>query len=212
MTIKRLGKTDFRWGDIPAMVPQADRDKILDDASKLYTDVKVPERDREFVKENMSLDLAAEDFLDEDVSEVMVSGIWDNIQDLKPEPFGAKRKAPEPESSDDEESLASSIDSSGDDAEPEHLADTHRIETCKLVTGKAKKSWFHVVDPADDGLGERWKLNCNINLWRATATSGDLGKMKDTGKPFCPICTTLWPLHIRQSFTVATTARTLRGS
>ena len=93
LTIKRLGKTDFHWGDIPTAVAQADRDKILDDASKLYTDVKVPERDREFVKENMSLDLAAEDFLDEDVSEVMVSGIWDNIHDLKPEPFGAKQKA-----------------------------------------------------------------------------------------------------------------------
>ena len=121
-------------------------------------------------------------------------------------------KTPEIESSDDEESLASSIDSSRDDAVLEHLADIHRIETCKLVTGKAKKSWVHVVDPADDGLGDRWKLNCNINLWRATATSGDLGKMKDMGKPFCPICTTLWPSHIRQSITVATTAGTLRGS
>ena len=152
------------------------------------------------------------DFLDEAVSEVNAPGIWDNIHDLKPEPFGAKWKAPEPESSDDEESLASSIDSSGDDAEPEHLADIHWIETCKLVTGNAKKSWVHVVDPADDGLGDRWKLNCNINLWRATATSGDLGKMKDTVQPFCQICTTLWPSHIKQSITVATTARTLRGS
>ena len=35
LTIKRLDKTDFSWGDIPATVPQADRDKILDDASKL---------------------------------------------------------------------------------------------------------------------------------------------------------------------------------
>ena len=77
--------------NVMRMVPQADRDNILDDASKLYTDVKVPERDREFVKENMSLDLAAEDFLHEDVSEVVVSGIWDNIHDFKPEPFGAKQ-------------------------------------------------------------------------------------------------------------------------
>ena len=111
-----------------------------------------------------------------------------------------------------EPTLASSIDSNVDGAEPEHLADVHRIETCKLVTSKYKKAWFHVVDPADDGLGERWKLNCNINLWRATATSGDLGKMTGTGKPSCQTCTTLWPLHIRQSTTVATTSRTLRGS
>ena len=174
--------------------------------------MKVPERDREFVKECMSLDLAADDFLDEDVSGVKAPGIWDKIHDLKPDQSGIEHKAPEPESSDSEDSSASSIDSSGDDVEPEHLADIHRIESCRLVTGKAKKSWVHVVGPADDGLGDRWMLNCNINLWRATATPGDLGKMKDMGKPFCPICTTLWPPHIRQSVTVATTARTLRGS
>jgi hypothetical protein len=114
LTIKRLGKTDFRWGDIPAIVQKADRDKMLDDASKLYTDVKVPERDREFVTENMSLDLPAEDFLDEDVS----TGIWNTIHDLKPEPTGATQPGPEPETSDEEASLASSIDSSGDDAGP----------------------------------------------------------------------------------------------
>ena len=153
----------------------------------------------------MSLDLPADAFLDDDVS----ASIWNNIHGLKPEPSGAKPQAPEPETS-DEESLASSINSSGDDAEPEHLADIHRIETSKLVTGKAKKSWVHVVDPADDGLGDRWMLNCNIKLWRATATPGDLLKMKDTGKPFCPTCTSLWPLHIKQSFVVATRG-TLRG-
>ena len=153
----------------------------------------------------MSLDVAADAFLDEDIS----AGIWENIHNLKPD---QEKKAPGPETSDDEESLASSIDSNGDGAEPEHLADVHRIETCKLVTSKYKKAWFHVVDPADDGLGERWKLNCNINLWRATATSGDLGKMTGTGKPSYQTCTTLWPLHIRQSTTVATTSRTLRGS
>ena len=207
LTIKRLGKTDFRWGDIPAIVQKADRDKILDDASKLYTDVKVPERDREFVTENMSLDLPAEAFLDEDVS----AGIWNTIHGLKPEPTGATPPAPEPGTSDEEESLASSIDSSGDDAGPEHLADIHRIETSKLVTGKSNKSSVHVADPADDGLSDRWELNCSIGLWRATATSGDLLKMKDTGKPFCPTCTSLWPLHIKQSITVATRGA-LRGS
>ena len=75
LTIKHLNKTDFSWGDIPATVPQADRDKILDEASKLYTDVKVPERDREFVRENMVLDLAADAFLDEDVS----ADLWEII-------------------------------------------------------------------------------------------------------------------------------------
>ena len=163
----------------------------------------------------MSLDLPAEVFLDEDVSTgTQENGIWDEwdcIHGLKPEPTGIELKAPVPETSDEEESLASSIDSSGDDAEPEHLADIHRIETSKLVTGKAKKSWVHVVDPADNGLSDRWKLNCNINLWRATATPGDLLKMKDTGKPFCPTCTALWPLHITQSIIVATRG-TLRGS
>ena len=151
----------------------------------------------------MSLDLPAEDFLDEDVS----AGIWNTIHGLKPEPTGATQPGPEPETSDEEESLASSIDSSGDDAGPEHLADIHRIETSKLVTGKTKKSWVHVADPAHDGMSERWRLSCNINLWRATATAGDLEKMRGLGKPFCPVCTTLWPLHIRQSITVATKAR-----
>ena len=108
----------------------------------------------------MSLDLPAEAFLDEDVS----AGIWDNIHGLKPEPTGAEPKAPESKTSDEEESLASSIVSSGDDAEPEHLADIHRIETSKLVTGKSKKSWVHVVDPADDGLDDRLMLNCNIKV------------------------------------------------
>ena len=122
-----------------------------------------------------------------------------------------RKNVPEPESSDEEVSLASSIDSSGDDAEPKHFADIHKIETCKLVTGKSKKAWVHVVDPADDGLGERWKLNCNINLCRATATSGDLEKMRFTGKPFCPSCMTLCPLHIKNSITIATRTRTLRG-
>ena len=205
LTIKRLNKTDFSWGDIPATVPQADRDKILDDASKLHTDVKVPERDREFVRENMVLDLAADAFLDEDVS----ADLWETIRTKQPT---KEDKVPEPESSDEEVCVASTIDSSGDDAEPEHLADIHRIETSKLVTGKSKKAWVHVVDPADDGLGERWKLNCNINLWRATASSGDLDKMRCTGKPFCPSCTTLWPLHIKNSITMVTRTRTLRGS
>ena len=46
LAIKRLNKTDSRWGDIPPVVPQADRDKILDKATGLYTDVRVPDRER----------------------------------------------------------------------------------------------------------------------------------------------------------------------
>ena len=46
LAIKRLNRTDFRWGDIPPVVPQADRDKILDKAFGLNTDVRVPERKR----------------------------------------------------------------------------------------------------------------------------------------------------------------------
>ena len=88
----------------------------------------------------------------------------------------------------------------------------HRIETSKPATGKTKKSWVHVVDPADDGLGERGKLSCNINLWRLTASHGDLEKMKATGKPFCPTCTALWPPHIQQSITMATRLKKLRGA
>ena len=222
LTIKRLGKTNFRWGDIPAIVQKADRDKILDDASLLYNDVKVPERDREFVTENMSLDLPAKEFLDDDVWTLQgAEGIWNEIHGLKPElvsteatpssrTLGGLGTTPAPESS-DEESSASSIDSSGDDAEPEHLADIHRIETSKLVTGKAKKSWVHLVDPADDGLGDRWTLNCSTRLWRASATPGDLRKMQDTGKPFCPTCTALWPHHIKKSLIVAVKG-SLRGS
>jgi len=222
LTIKRLGKTNFRWGDIPAIVQKADRDKILDDASLLYNDVKVPERDREFVTENMSLDLPAKEFLDDDVWTLQGSeGIWSSIHSLKPvqasteatpasSTLGGLGTKLAPESS-DEESSASSIDSSGEDAEAEHLADIHRVETSKLVTGKAKKSWVHVVDPADDGLGDRWTLNCSSRLWRATATPGDLLKMQDTGKPFCPSCTALWPHHIKKSLIVASKG-SLRGS
>ena len=80
LTIKRLNKTDFSCGDIPATVPQADRDKILDNLSKLYTDVKVPERNREFVRENMVLDLAADAFLNEDVS----ADLWETIHTKQP--------------------------------------------------------------------------------------------------------------------------------
>ena len=145
----------------------------------------------------MVLELTADAFLDKDVS----AGIWEEIEKHNPP---QKCKTPEPEISQEEESLASSIDTSGDDAEPEHLADILRIETRKLATGKSQKAWVHVVDPADDGLGERWTLSCNINLWRSTSSHGDLGTMKKTGKPFCPTCTTLWPLHIKQSITVAT--------
>jgi hypothetical protein len=215
LTIKRLGKTDFRWGDIPAIVQKADRDKILDDASLLYNDVKVPERAREFVTENMSLDLPAEDFLDDDVWTLKGSeGIWNDIHTRKPAQTttevapasctpGSSDEVPKAESSDDDSSV-SSIDSSGDDVEADHLADIHRIETAKLVTGKAKKSWVHVVDPSDDGLGDRWTLNCSTRLWRATATPGDLHKMQETGKPFCPTCTLLWPHHIKNSLIVAT--------
>ena len=152
----------------------------------------------------MVLELSADAFLDEDVS----AGIWETINEQKPP---KEAKAPEPET-EEEESLASSIDSSGDDAEPEHLADIHRIETSKLATDKSKKAWVHVVDPADDGLGERWKLSCNINLWRSTASHGDLETMRNTGKPFCPTCTAHWPLHIKQSITMATRITTLRGA
>ena len=59
LAIKRLNKTDFRWGDIPSVVPKADRDEILDKAAKLYTDVRAPDREREFVRENMVSELTA---------------------------------------------------------------------------------------------------------------------------------------------------------
>ena len=111
---------------------KADRDRILDEASRLYTDVKVPDREREFVRENMVLELSADVFLDEDVS----ASIWEEIEKHKPP---QKCKTPEPEISEEEESLASSIGTSGDDAEPEHLADIHRIEACRFSTGKSKK-------------------------------------------------------------------------
>ena len=75
LTIKRLNKTDFRWGDIPPVVPKADRDEILDKAIGLFTDVRVPEREREFVRDNMILKLAADDFLDTDVS----AGLWEEL-------------------------------------------------------------------------------------------------------------------------------------
>ena len=100
--------------------------------------------------------------------------------------------------------LASSVDTSGDDAEPEHLADIHRIETCKPATGKSKQAWVHVVNPADDGFGARWTLGCYINLWRSSATCGDLQSMKKAGKPFCPTCTALWPPRVTQSIKLAT--------
>ena len=80
----------------------------------------------------MVLELAAEAFLDEDVS----ADLWETIDKQKPP---KEARDPEPEASDEEESLASSIETSGDDAEPEHFADIHRIETSKLVTGKSKK-------------------------------------------------------------------------
>ena len=117
-----------------------------------------------------------------------------------------------PELSEEEESLASPVDTSGDDAEPEHLADIHRIETCKLATGKYNKTWVYVVDPADNGLGERWTLSCNINLWRSSSAQGDLQTMKKTGKPFRPMCTALWPLHITQSIKMAARQKKLRGA
>ena len=68
LAIKRLNKTDFRWGDIPSVVPKADRDEILDNAAEPYTDVRAPDREREFVRENMVLELTADAFLDTDVS------------------------------------------------------------------------------------------------------------------------------------------------
>ena len=215
LTIKRLGKTDFRWGDIPATVQKADRDKILDNASLLFNDVNVPEINREFVTEHMTLDLPAEEFLDEDAWTLEGSGgIWKDIHTRKPaqaeakvaptsSTLGGKGEAAEAESS-DEASSDSSIDSSGEDVEAEHLEDIHRIETSKLVTGKAKKSWVHVVDPTDNGLDNRWTLNCSTRLWRATATPGTLHKMQETGKPFCPTCIRLWPHHIKNSLIVAT--------
>jgi hypothetical protein len=124
-------------------------------------------------------------------------------------PGGPSAKPP-PDSS-DEESSASSIETDGEDVEPDYLADIHKIETAKLVTGKAKKSWVHVVDLADDGLNDRWALNCTTRILRATATLGDLKKMQETGKPFCPTCTILWPQHIKKSLTLAITS-SLRGA
>ena len=162
-----------------------------------YTDVSVPDREHKFVRDNMILELTAEDFLDADVS----TGLWEEMDKQKPP---QKTCTPVPEVSDEEESLASSVDTSGDDAEPEHLADIHRIETCKLATGKSRQAWVHVVDPADDGFGARWTLGCNINLWRSSATCGDLQSMKKTGKLFCPMRTALLPPHVTQSIKNAT--------
>ena len=167
--------------------------------------MKVPDRERESVSENMVLELSADAFLDEDVS----GGIWEEIEKHTPP---QKFKTPEPDISEEEESSASSVDTSGDGAEPEHIADIHRIETCKLATGKSKQAWVHVVDPADGGLGERWTLSCNINLWRSSSAQGDLQTMKKTGKPFCPTCTALWPLHVTQSIKMATGQKKLRGA
>ena len=149
LAIRRLNRTDFKWADIPSVVPEVDRDKILDEASRLYTDVKVPDREREFVRENMILELTADAFLDKDVA----TDIWEEIEKQKPL---QKITTPEPEVSDEEESLASSIDTSGDDVEPEHLADIHRIEARKLATGKTKKPgcmlWTHqTTDWGSDG-------------------------------------------------------------
>ena len=75
--------------------------------------MKVPDREREFVRESMALELTADAFLDKDVS----ADIWEEIEKQKPPQY---TKAPMPELSEEEESLASSVDTSGDDAEPEH--------------------------------------------------------------------------------------------
>ena len=80
LAIRHLNGTDFRWADIPSVVPKEDRDKILDEASKLYTDVKVPDRESEFVRESMVLDLTADAFLDKDVS----NNIWEEIEKQNP--------------------------------------------------------------------------------------------------------------------------------
>ena len=152
----------------------------------------------------MILELTADDFLDTDVS----AGLWEELDKQNPP---QKTYTAEPEVSEEEESLASSVDTGGDDAEPEHLADIHRIETCKLATGKSKQAWVHVVDPADNGFGARWTLGCNVNLWRSSATCGDLQSMKRTGKPFCPTCTALWSLHVTQSIKMATRQKKGKG-
>ena len=69
-------------------------------------DVKVPERDWEFVRKNMVLELAAEAFLDEDVS----ADLWESIDKQKPAKVA---RVPEPETSGEDESVASSIETSG---------------------------------------------------------------------------------------------------
>ena len=121
------------------MVQKVDRDKILDEASRLYNDVKVPERDREFVTENMTLDFPAEEFLDEEAWTLEGSGgVWKDIHARKPtravaevapasSTQGDLGEAAKAESSDDDSS-DSSVDSSGDDVEAGHLADIHNIE------------------------------------------------------------------------------------
>ena len=78
-------------------------------------------------------ELTADAFLEKDVA----TDIWEELEKQKPL---QKTTTPEPEVSEEEESFASSIDTRGDDVEPEHLADIHRIETCKLATRKTKKS------------------------------------------------------------------------
>ena len=55
LAIKRLDRTDFQWGEIPGVVTNADRDRILEDAAALYTDVKVPGRESDHVKFNMEV-------------------------------------------------------------------------------------------------------------------------------------------------------------
>ena len=222
LMIKRIGKTDFRWGDIPSIVRKEDRDKILDDAALLYNDVRIPDRTREFVTQQMSLDLPAKDFLDADVWTLEgTHKIWEEIHDQRPaketasnapesSTSGKQRAQQSPESS-DSESSASSIETEGEDVEADYLADINKIETAKLVTGKAKQSWVHVADVTDNGLDDRWALNCTTRLLRATATPGDLRMMQGTGKPFCPTCTLLWPHHIKKSLKVAVKS-SLRGA
>ena len=170
-TIETSASTNFQWGHVAEIV--TDTADIMSEAARISKDVVLPERQSDYSKLQMKIDLEASEFLDPRTKDSepfaapteaalaqfpkpSPSAAWDALRANEPAPTGASlgtTEAPPTEAEDfpDDVSLASTTPSTDLEAEQAALKELNDVAQMLLVTGKTPHAFVHVADPADDG-------------------------------------------------------------
>ena len=202
-TIQNEGTVNFQWGEVSKMAPHVEH--ILAEAGPLAADIRLPRRESEYMQRGMMVDLDISTYLDSLPQQVPPGGEDPVMGDQVIKPALVEKQDEDEYDPTvplaDDESVSSADSSSDSDVEKEwHSEEMEAYARRKLVAGKTKTAYIHIIKDADRDTNLRVATLCGASPWRKSADSDSVGNAKAFAalvkKPFCKTCLEKWPIDM----------------